>query len=57
MMGTKYFLQAEAAIASKLLSGKCSVDMQKVSWLFFLGLICLWYLTKQANYEMYVNLF
>jgi hypothetical protein len=33
-MGTNYFLQAEAAVASKLLSGKCGVDLLKVTWFF-----------------------
>lgn len=52
MMGTHYSLQAEVAIASKLLSGKCGVDMLKVTLFFLLSMSCFWHMTK-----MYVNFF
>lgn len=50
-MGTNYSLQAEVAIASKLLSGKCGVDMLKVTLFFLFCLVwavsgiwlrCMW---------------
>ena len=52
MMDANYFLQAEVAIASKLLSGKCGVDMLKVTFFILLSMSCFWHMTK-----MYVNLF
>ena len=51
-MDANYSLQAEVAIASKPFSGKCGVDMLKVTLFFLLSMSCFWHMTK-----MYVNLF